>query len=131
MLENKHKRYCLQMFYKYVFLNISQNSQENTCAWAFFLMKLKAFIQQLTEIFKNPYITEHRRAKASLNKILNYSGKNVLLKSEENISLCWMFSMGDQTTRASTVIPGLSKASIPKFSCLGDSEIMVQEQVSI
>ena len=42
-----------------------------------------------------------------------------------------MFSMGEQTTRASTVIPGLSKASISKFSCLGDSEIMVQEQVSI
>ena len=39
--------------------------------------------------------------------------------------------MGEQTTRASTVIPFLSKASISKFSCLDDSEIMVQEQVSI
>ena len=43
-----------------VFLEISQDSQENICARVSFLMKLQA-----CEIFKNTFFTEHFRAAAS------------------------------------------------------------------
>ena len=38
---------------KKVFLEISQNSQENTCARASFLIKLQVFSCEFFEIFKN------------------------------------------------------------------------------
>ena len=59
------------VLYKKVFLEISQNSQENTCARISFLIKLQAcnFIKKETltqvfscefcEIFKNTFFTEH------------------------------------------------------------------------
>ena len=43
-----------------VFLEISQDSQENICTRVSFLMKLQA-----CEIFKNTFFTEHFRAAAS------------------------------------------------------------------
>ena len=46
---------------KKVFLKISQNSQENTCARVSFLIKLQAY-----EIFKNTFSTEHPRTTASV-----------------------------------------------------------------
>ena len=45
----------------YLFLEISQNSQENTCTRVSFLIKLKA------EIFKNTFFTENLGATASGN----------------------------------------------------------------
>ena len=64
-----------------VFLEIFQNSQEITCAWVLFLMKLQAigsacnfikketlvqdFSCELSEIFKNTIFTEHFRNTAS------------------------------------------------------------------
>ena len=60
---------------KKVFLKIFQNSQENTCARAFFLIKLQAFIKKETlarlfscefwEIFKNTFLPEHLRRTTS------------------------------------------------------------------
>ena len=47
----------------YLFLEISQNSQENTCARVSFLIKLKA------EISKNTFFTEHLGATASGNLV--------------------------------------------------------------
>ena len=68
-----------------VFLEISQNSQENTCAMAAFLIKLQAsglrpkallkktlaqvFSCEFREISKNNFFTEHLWATAS--KIIN------------------------------------------------------------
>ena len=64
---------------KKVFLKISQNSQENTCAWIFFFNRLKTltacnFIKKETlaqmlscescEIFKKTYFAEHLRTTA-------------------------------------------------------------------
>ena len=63
---------------KKVFLEISQNSQENTCSRVSFLIKLQAeacsFIKKETlahlfsckfgEIFKNTFFTEHLRVTA-------------------------------------------------------------------
>ena len=48
---------------KKVFLEISQNSQENTCARVSFLIKLQAL--GLCEIHKNTFFTEHLWATAS------------------------------------------------------------------
>ena len=50
-----------------VFLEISQNSQENTCARASFLIKLQALAETLAQAFscevceisENTYFTEH------------------------------------------------------------------------
>ena len=43
--------------YKKVFLEISQNSQENTCASVLFLIKLQAC--EFCEILKNTFFAEH------------------------------------------------------------------------
>ena len=62
-----------EVFYKKVLLEISQNSQENTCARVSFLINLQAwacnfirketlvqvFSSQVSEIFKNIFFTEH------------------------------------------------------------------------
>ena len=63
---------------KKVFLETLQNSQENTCIRASFLIKLKALAQQETlakvfsyefcEISKNTYFTEHLWTTASVNQ---------------------------------------------------------------
>ena len=51
---------------KKVFLEISQNSQENTCARVSFLIKLQTLAQvfscEFCEISKNTFFTEHLRA---------------------------------------------------------------------
>ena len=67
------------MFYKILFLNISQNSLEITCARVSFLIKLQASLQlylkrnfgtgvscEFCETFKNTFFTEHLRATASV-----------------------------------------------------------------
>ena len=46
---------------KRLFLEISQNSQENACARVSFLIKL----QGLGEIFKNTFFTEHLQTTAT------------------------------------------------------------------
>ena len=58
---------------KTVFLEISQNSQENTCARDSFLIKLQTrpplvqvFSYEFCEISKNTFLTEHLRATASV-----------------------------------------------------------------
>ena len=52
-----------------MFLEISQNSQENTCAWASFLIKLQAQAQvfsfEFCEISKSTFFTENLWATAS------------------------------------------------------------------
>ena len=66
------------MFYKKVFLNISQVSEENTCAKASFLIKLpevcnfikketlaQVFFCQFYKTFKNTFFTEQLRVTAS------------------------------------------------------------------
>ena len=66
------------MLYKKVFINISQNSQENTCAKASFLIKFpevckfirkdalaQVFFYEFCEIFKNTFLTEQLRVAAS------------------------------------------------------------------
>ena len=45
-----------------VFLEISQNSQENTCARVSFLIKLQA-----SKFLKTPFFTKHLRTTASFN----------------------------------------------------------------
>ena len=54
--------------WKKLFLKISQNSKENTCTWAVFLIKLQAwaketrvkeFSKEFREIFKNTFYREH------------------------------------------------------------------------
>ena len=73
MARNSHRR-C---FVKNLFLEISQNSQENICARDSFLIKLQAnfvkkeslaqiFFCGFCEISKNTFFTEHLRATASL-----------------------------------------------------------------
>ena len=53
-----------------MFLEISQNSQENTCASVSFLIKLQAFCE-FCEISKNTFFTEHLWTTASVvSKIL-------------------------------------------------------------
>ena len=64
-----------EVFYKKMFLNISQNSQENTCASLFFnkvagnFIKKETLVQvfscEFSKIFKNTFFTEHLRATAS------------------------------------------------------------------
>ena len=68
-----------------MFLEISQNSQENTCARVSFLIKLQAlnFIKNETlaqvfscefcEISKNTFLAEHLRVTASDHQSLEYS----------------------------------------------------------
>ena len=64
---------------KKMFLKISQNSVENTCARVFFLIKLQAacnfiktetlaqvFSREFCENFKSTFFTEHHRATASV-----------------------------------------------------------------
>ena len=51
--------------WKKVFLEISQNSQENNCARASFLIKLQAtlaqvFSREFCKICKNTFFTEHQ-----------------------------------------------------------------------
>ena len=45
--EGKNRSSCPEVFVKKVFLEISQNSQENTCARVSFLMRLQASDVQL------------------------------------------------------------------------------------
>ena len=45
---------------KKVFLEISQNSQENTCARVSFLIKLQAFVN-FGKFLRTPFLTEHLR----------------------------------------------------------------------
>ena len=50
-----------------IFLEISQNSQENTCARASFLIKFQAFIFIKKEtLTQNTFFTEHLRTTASV-----------------------------------------------------------------
>ena len=71
-----------KMFYKKMFLKISQNLQENNCARVSFLIKLQTpkyckfikretlaqrFSSKFCEIFKNTYFEEHLWAAASEN----------------------------------------------------------------
>ena len=69
---------------KKVFLNISQNPQENTCARAFFLIKLqpatllkkgsgRGFSSELCEIFKNTVF--YRKPPVAASEILFEIGK--------------------------------------------------------
>ena len=59
-----------------MFLEISQNSQENTCARVSFLIKFKketlaqVFSCEYCEISKDTFFTEHLRATASENRFL-------------------------------------------------------------
>ena len=50
---------------KKVFLEISQNSPENTCARLYFLIKLQVFSSEFCEISKKNFLTEHLWATAS------------------------------------------------------------------
>ena len=68
-----HRSSRPEVFYKKVFLEISQNSQKNICARASFLIKLQAlnftkketlaqvFSCEFCEISKNTFFTEHFR----------------------------------------------------------------------
>ena len=74
------------VLYKKVFLEISQNSQENTCARASFLIKLQttpatlikkeslahAFSYEFYEISKNTFFTEDHQATASVKERIHY-----------------------------------------------------------
>ena len=61
----------------WVFLKISQNSQENTCARVSFLIKLQAEV-----IFKNTFFTEHLRATTSAfswnKRLIHYTLKAII-----------------------------------------------------
>ena len=104
------------VLWKKVFLEISQNSQENTCVRASFLIKLQAqacnFIKKetLTQVFpyefceisKSTFFTEHLRATASGFVWLQppNASKITLLKVIEdqkallwNLFLCFRFSL--------------------------------------
>ena len=48
-----------EVFCKNVFLEISQNSQENTCARDSFLIKLQVFSCEFCEISINSFFIEH------------------------------------------------------------------------
>ena len=92
-----------------MFLKISQNSQENTCARASFLIKLQAepcsFIKKealaqvfscgFCEIFKNTFFIEHLRwllLLLVLNFIRNFAlSVNVNLLLEKKNTLLWCF----------------------------------------
>ena len=77
---------------KKVFLEISQNSQENTCARAFFLIKLQGcnFIKKetLTQVFscefceisKNTFSTEHLQTTASSKRFLLFLKMTIFRK---------------------------------------------------
>ena len=49
---------------KKMFLRISQNSLQNTCARVSFLIKLRVFFCEYSEIFKNTYFEEQLRTVA-------------------------------------------------------------------
>ena len=53
------------VLWKKVLLEISQNSQESTCARVFFLIKLQDFFGEFCKISKNTFFTEHLRTTAS------------------------------------------------------------------
>ena len=69
----KNRSSCPEVFCKRMFLNILKNSQENTCAWVSFLIKLQArsttlskketlaqvFSCEFCKIFKNIVTIEH------------------------------------------------------------------------
>ena len=59
---------------KKLFLEISQNSQKNTCARASFLIKTLAqvFSCEFCEIFKNKFSTQHTQRTASGFKLSKY-----------------------------------------------------------
>ena len=103
---------------KKVFLEISQNSQENTCARASFLIKLQAynFIKKETltqvfscefcKIFKNTYFTEHLWTTAS--KVFSLS-KNI------NTLILFIVSWKNQFAQD---ISMLILAVLPSLVCL-------------
>ena len=69
-----------------MFLNISQNSQENTCASLFFnkvagnFIKKETLVQvfscEFSKIFKNTFFTEHLRATASKYRSVKRNSHN-------------------------------------------------------
>ena len=65
---------------KNVFLEISQNSQENTCARVSFLIKLQETLAQVfcckfCEISKNTFSTEHLRTTAPVSSFIISSNR--------------------------------------------------------
>ena len=55
-----------KVFYKKVFLKISQNSQENTCVGVSVLVKFRASSCNYIKKVKNTFFTEHLQATASV-----------------------------------------------------------------
>ena len=85
------------VLFKKVFLEISQNSQENTCARVSFLIKLQTlgnfikkealaqvFSCEFCEISKNTFFTEHLWTTASTLTPLNKAYLNLTLTEEKN-----------------------------------------------
>ena len=87
---------------KKVFLEISQNSQENTCARVSFLIKLQVFSCEFCEISKNAFHIEHLRTTASAN------GKKYVKFGETKSTL-------NKVSQFST----FSFLTLEKFICLG------------
>ena len=65
LLEDFRKQPPKVVYKKKVFLEISQNSQKNTCARISFLIKLQVFSCEFCEISKSTIFTEHLRMSAS------------------------------------------------------------------
>ena len=80
------------VLWKKVFLKISQNSQENTCARASFLIKL-VFSCEFCEIFKNTFFTEHlwtNPFRSSSFHSFNVAGNKEFLKKSSFTLVCRM-----------------------------------------
>ena len=77
-----------------MFLGISQNPQENTCARASFLIKLQALAQVFCEISKNnfSYRTPLVAASTTINVITLYQSK-YFFQYEQNIHYWLQFRL--------------------------------------
>ena len=73
-IESRGKSSCfLQKLPPEVFLQISRNSQENTCVGVSFLITTQVFSCEFCEIFKNIFFTEHLPATASFSLLSTFN----------------------------------------------------------
>ena len=91
-----------QIFFKMVFLKISQISQENTCFWRHFLIKLQFWRLQWLLLTLNSYFERYQELKLVRLVMINtrFSCKNI-------------FNVAKVNTSVTEIIPGSS----PFYCC--------------
>ena len=77
-----HRRFYI----KKVFLQISQNSQENTCASVLFERLLQVFSCEFSEICKNTSFTKHLWATASVFRTISNIYDRIFCENTETVA---------------------------------------------